>query len=156
MDAAPPVEVFVGPDRPARLAVSVLAAASGASTAAWLFAALGGAAAPAADMSAPFAIAAVAACAAWLAWRASCRGVERLCWDGRDWSLLAAGEGSPRTGAVTVAIDLDAWMLLRFDAAGHRRWLPLSRSAHAGRWHALRCAVFARRGGADAAVLPPV
>ena len=157
MDAAPPVEVVVGPDRSARVAVAALAAASAASFAAWLLdLVLGRAGAPTVSAATPLLVAAAAACAGGLAWRASAGGTARLAWDGRDWTLCAPGDAAPLTGCVTVAVDLDAWMLLRFDSAGHRRWLPLSRSAHAGRWHALRCALFARRAGAGTAALPPV
>jgi hypothetical protein len=49
---------------------------------------------------------------------------------------------------VTVAIDLGSWMLLRFVAELPRMrttWIPVQRDRVEGDWHALRCAVHARR-----------
>lgn len=141
MNTAPAVDVGLGDDPAARAALACLCAAAAASLLGWALA----------WMQAPAVAAAVgvAACAGalggWRAARVRVRG-GRLRWDGRTWSLLADGSSAPLDGTVDVALDLDGWMLLRFDGSdGRRRWWPLSRRRHASRWHALRCALFARR-----------
>lgn len=64
---------------------------------------------------------------------------------------LAAGHVAPGpavAGDLLVALDLGAWMLLRFipDAAGGRaRWVAVQRRGLEPQWHALRCAVHAPR-----------
>ena len=75
-----------------------------------------------------------------------------LCWDGLGWSLRSrlTANADPVAGEVSVAIDLGAWMLLRFrplNASRWRRptWLPVQRRGIEPRWHALRCAVHAPR-----------
>jgi hypothetical protein len=143
MNRAPAVEVVVVADRAARVALAAIGAAAAASLAAWL-AALG---------SAPAALAGGLALAAGLAgaapgwrWRPA---AAQLRWDGQGWSLLPAGTATPVAGRVVVAFDLDGWVLLRFDVAASRRWLPLSRAAHRAAWHALRCALQARSVDAD-------
>ena len=75
-----------------------------------------------------------------------------LCWDGLGWSLRSwlTANADPVVGEVSVAIDLGAWMLLRFrplNASRWRRptWLPVQRRGIEPRWHALRCAVHAPR-----------
>ncbi|MBC7482462.1 MAG: hypothetical protein H7337_11330 [Rhizobacter sp.] len=75
-----------------------------------------------------------------------------LCWDGQGWSLksLLPIGADPVAGDILVAIDLGAWMLLRFRpaiASPLRRpiWLPIQRWGIEPQWHALRCAVHAPR-----------
>ena len=49
-------------------------------------------------------------------------------------------------GELQVALDLGAWLLLRFipEAAGGRaRWLAVQRRGLEPQWHALRCAIYA-------------
>ena len=72
-----------------------------------------------------------------------------LHWNGQDWALTRkpSASASPVTGALTVAIDLGPWMLLRFRAAKAPRWagpqwLPIQRRGLESQWHALRCALF--------------
>ena len=81
-----------------------------------------------------------------------------LHWDAQCWHLErgpAAGPAIPR-GSVAVALDLGAWMLLRFEHEGSRgrriTWLPVQRRGMEARWHALRCAVYCARSarGEDA------
>jgi hypothetical protein len=49
-----------------------------------------------------------------------------------------------------VALDVGAWMLLKFRAdeappAAGRRWIPVHRRSAGVHWHALRCAVYSPR-----------
>jgi len=64
-----------------------------------------------------------------------------LRWDGRAWFLDAT------PGALTVAIDLGPWMLLRFTTRAGVRWLPVQRLGLEAQWHALRCAVYSPAAG---------
>jgi hypothetical protein len=141
--SAPAVQVQVGRDPAARAAVAALLAAGAASIASWALSVAG--ASPAAAGLVALVGATAAAAAGWR--RPAAAG--QLRWDGRAWSLLPAGSSSPEEGGVRVMIDLDAWMLLRFDGAGRARWLPLSRAAHRAQWHGLRCALFAGHAAAD-------
>jgi hypothetical protein len=78
-----------------------------------------------------------------------------LRWDSQAWHLGAAsavGE-EPSRGQLAVAIDLGAWMLLKFEPAlmqANRRvtWLPVQRRGLEAQWHALRCAVYFARSAA--------
>jgi hypothetical protein len=78
-----------------------------------------------------------------------------LRWDTQRWNLGPAssvGE-EPWPGRLEVAIDLGAWMLLRFEhdftpelgRTGRTRWLPVQRRGLEPAWHALRCAVYSAR-----------
>ena len=73
-----------------------------------------------------------------------------LRWDGRVWHLGPAS-GEPVAGALSVAIDLGPWMLLRFRPAApaahppRTTWLPTQRRGLESQWHALRCAVYSPR-----------
>ena len=112
----------------------------------------------------PVSVAGLALLGAWLvAVQPRLRPVT-LAWDGQGWQLAAA-TGQAHTAAVagdlSVAIDLGAWMLLRFDPAGpsagrRPRWIPAQRAGHAGQWHALRCAVYSPRPDAGVDVAPDV
>ena len=68
-----------------------------------------------------------------------------LRWDGRAWSL-GTSIGDPESGELSVAIDLGAWMLLRFTPAVPARarvvWLPVQRLGIESQWHALRCSAY--------------
>ncbi|HEU4458664.1 MAG TPA: hypothetical protein VFR90_06035 [Methylibium sp.] len=91
----------------------------------------------------------IAVAASWMV-ELRMRPAARLRWDGAVWRLA-----SPRPdddgleGEASVAIDLGDRLLLRFVPTGRRlsRWLPLHRNATEGDWHALRCALHARRPG---------
>lgn len=80
----------------------------------------------------------------------------RLRWDGRIWTAeFAAGEA--QVGEITAALDLGAWMLLRFHSDGrpgplHACWIPVQCPESDLLWHAMRCAVHGRGPGADARV----
>ncbi len=140
MDAAPAVEVRLVPDRASRRFVATLSGAVAAILTGW---ALALAEVPSAVEAVVAALAAVAAGAA--AWRRGGVDGAALRWDGRAWHWTPAGDAPEVAGALAVAIDLDGWLLLRFDALdGRRRWMALSRARHGACWHALRCAVHAR------------
>ena len=83
-----------------------------------------------------------------------------LRWDGLAWNLGPVGDAAT-PGELHVAIDLGAWMLLRYVVArpGARRrtvWLPVQRCGLEAQWHALRCAVYSPRPalGDDAETAP--
>ena len=104
--------------------------------------------------AAPFVAASAAAAAAslWAVARLAAVPAFSLRWDGRAWHLgrPAAPAADPVSGEVQVAIDLGAWMLLRFDssvtaAEQSRYWLPLQRRGLEAAWHGLRCAVYSPR-----------
>jgi hypothetical protein len=87
----------------------------------------------------------------------------RLRWDSQQWHLTAASPGvaDPSPGRLSVALDLDAWMLLKFEhdrmISGRRvSWLPVQRRGLEAHWHALRCAVYCARSapGHDAGPNP--
>jgi len=78
-----------------------------------------------------------------------------LRWDTQQWRLARpTTPDGPIPGRLTIALDLGAWMLLRFDpdpsaARGSRTtWLPVQRRGLEPRWHALRCAVYCARPAA--------
>ncbi|MEO8310562.1 MAG: hypothetical protein ABI520_05265 [Caldimonas sp.] len=56
---------------------------------------------------------------------------------------FAPDAGAVRTGALEVAIDLGAFLLIRL-GEGRRAsvWLPVQRRGLESQWHALRCAVY--------------
>lgn len=72
-----------------------------------------------------------------------------LRWDGQLWRIGPPGTMGPEplAGRVDVAVDLGAWMLLRFTAEGARRgcWLPVQRRGHELAWHGLRATVYCAR-----------
>ena len=68
-----------------------------------------------------------------------------LRWDGELWHLVRST--GTQSGQLAVAVDLGAWMLLRFtsgDATAARTaaWVPAQRRGLEAHWHALRCAVY--------------
>jgi hypothetical protein len=72
-----------------------------------------------------------------------------LNWNGSEWQWQGL------FGQAHVVLDLDAWMLLRFDPVqGRRRWIAASRHSATGPWPALRAALYARRP-ADLLPAPP-
>ncbi len=72
-----------------------------------------------------------------------------LRWDGQFWHAgpEATKGQEPQSGRLVVALDLGAWMLLRFVAAGAKRgtWLPVQRRGHELAWHGLRATVYCAR-----------
>lgn len=98
----------------------------------------------------------------WLALRLLHVEPAELRWDGRAWHL---GPTLDRTtpGEIEVAIDLGAWLLLRFTAAGSVgptwrrpvRWLPVQRRGLGTSWHALRCALYSPHAPPPGVASPP-
>jgi hypothetical protein len=151
MRAPPPVRVQVGLDRRWLMALALLAAAAAGNTMAWALSRLeasGPATAAAAVVAAVFAAAAASAGARWTAPRG------HLSWDGHGW-VWQPVDAAAAGGEVTLALDLDSWMLLRFDAAaGPRRWLPIPMSSARAVWSPLRGALYGPRP-VHAPVAPP-
>jgi hypothetical protein len=143
--AAPSVRVSLGRSLGWLAFVAVASAAAAANLTAWALLQAGFGASGA---GAALAALAAAAVSARLAWREMAPG--DLNWDGARW------QWDGLDGEVKIALDLDAWMLLRFEpAAGQRRWIAASRRAASGPWPALRAALYSRRP-ADAIDAPPV
>jgi len=145
MRASPALTIRIEHHGAWRAGALLLAAASGAVLAAWRISQSD----PAplwSDVVTGVAGAAIAVCA-WLSWRVP---DAVLRWDRQQWWLACAG-GAERAGTLHLAIDLGAWMLLRFDPAGvrrgsrwrHRCWLGAQRRGLEPQWHALRCTVLA-------------
>ena len=144
MRASPPIEVVLNRFGWWRGAVIGLALATGAVLATWIVSSR--------DLQ-PIAVI-LAAAVAGFALAAGGLSVARmrstrLRWDGRFWQVSGAdGVREPLVGNLQVAVDLGAWMLLRFVAEAPREgrrvvWLPAQRRGLEAQWHALRCAVYA-------------
>ena len=82
----------------------------------------------------------------------------------RQHGHLACDSAAEQTGELAVAIDLGAWMLVRFapeSAAGgpSRRWRPawiaLQRRGLEAHWPTLRCALYSARAALLAGAVPP-
>ncbi len=66
-----------------------------------------------------------------------------LSWDGQYWAW--ASEGACRQGTVTVHLDMQHRLLLRFQGAGGAaQWLWPERKKQSARWDDLRRAVYSR------------
>jgi len=142
--AAPPVRVSLGRSRAWIALMSIAAGLAAANLVAWAMLQLGWPLV-AAGTSLAAAISALAS-GAW-AWRGQAPGT--LQWDGARW-LWAGLEGDAQ-----VAVDLNHWMLLRFEAPpGMRCWIAASRVAASGPWSDLRAALYSRRP-ADRSDAPP-
>ena len=143
MRAAPALELTLQRFGVWRAALATLSAAAAASCTAWL---------GAGAWTLP-----VATAAAALSLFATRRAPQRLGWDGEGWQLATAvaPAGEPLAGTLRAMIDLDGFLLLRFEAADSRavHWLPVQRRGHEAAWHALRCAVYSSRPAAASA--PP-
>ena len=133
MHAAPPVRVSLGRSAGWRVFVAVCVGAAVANVAAWAL--LRGEAAI--GFAAVLGLGA-GTLAAWRLQRA--QAPSDLNWNGSQW------QWQELAGDVRVALDLGAWMLLRFDPVrGRRRWIAASRASAVGPWAALRAALYARR-----------
>ncbi len=145
MHPAPPVRVTLGRSSAWVASTAVLGGASTASLAAWLLL-HGGSFANGWIVAAAGALGA-AATAAW-AWRRQAPAA--LSWDGRGWQWEGRG------GDVRVMIDLDVWMLLRFERSPKGRcWIAASSRATEGPWPALRAALYSRRPAGPLSDAPP-
>jgi hypothetical protein len=143
MHTAPPVRMSLVADSGWQAFSTLAAAIAAANFAAWL----------SQHARWPAAVTAVAAIAAALV-AAVCAhaGLRRvisggvLAWDSAQWSW-AAGEEPPCAGNARVMLDLDAWLLLRFEPAAPRpaRWLVATRGMAGAAWPAWRAALYSRR-----------
>ena len=78
----------------------------------------------------------------------------QLRWDGRSWyfnreapTSADATAADLQAGELSIAIDLGAWLLLRFTPGTppgdvRARWLPVQRRGLERQWHGLRCALY--------------
>ena len=145
MAGAPPLEIRIDRDGAWRAGVGLLVGLSCAAMLAWWMA-----------QSAPAPLwadaVAVAACIGAFACGIGLvrgRPVCALRWDRQQW-WFARSASDARSGDLGVAIDLGAWMLLRFVPQGGRVWrdaiwIPVQRRGLEAGWHGLRCAVHASR-----------
>ena len=154
MRGSPPCAIVLRHFTAWRAAVFLIGATVLASLFAWALAPGADSAAPAVAAAAALGLAAFASAASL--WRVP---AGTLRWDGTRWSFVQAGSApeQPQVGQLDVAIDLDAFMLLRLTTStGPRRlrriWLPIGRRGIEHEWHALRCAVYSPRppAGEDA------
>jgi hypothetical protein len=155
MHAAPPVRMKLVPDARWHGFVSLCAGLAAANASGWIATALrwpAVAVAVVAGLAALFAI----ALTAWVLRRGDTGGGV-LNWDGAVWSW-ASGSAQPIAGDPRVAIDLGAWMLLRFapiEPATRVRWLALSRRQAAAAWPLWRAALFSPRPSPESAPAKP-
>ncbi len=75
-----------------------------------------------------------------MTWRSS--PVGSIAWDGERWNFSPLE--LPAGGAVAVALDLQQWLLLRWEAEAGVRWLWVERRARPERWDDMRRAVYSR------------
>lgn len=156
MHAAPPVRMDLAPDTMgfgvAALCAGLAAANFVAWTAIWLDWPVAGVAAAAA--------AAALAAIAWAGWarrRGQAGAGGLLAWDGAAWSWTPAA-AAPIVGEPQVALDLGAWMLLRFTTSGgpaRVTWLVASRRQAAAAWPSWRAALYAPRPRPEPASAEP-
>ncbi len=110
-------------------------------------------------------VAAIGFAVRWL-WTVPTRP-RQLLWDGRTWHVSAARSSAidaSMTGRIDIAIDVGAWMLLKFrpdawlrTARDERRrviWLPAERLAAPFEWHALRYTLYGNAQQAPG--VPPI
>lgn len=141
MHAAPPLRVGLARSRGWILFIAALSGLAAADLMAWTL--LHWQSSAWVAVPAALVVPAVAALAAYFAWRSQTPAVLR--WDGATWLC----DDVP--GDAQVALDLDAWMLLRFVPASgglRRRWIAAARNAADGPWVALRSALYSRRPAA--------
>ena len=155
MHAAPPVRMKLAPDARWHGFVSLCAGLAAANAWGWIATALRW---PAMAVVAVAGLAAMLAIAltAWALRRGEAAG-SVLNWDGAVWSW-APGSTQPIVGEPRVAIDLGAWMLLRFapiEPPARARWLTLSRRQAAATWPLWRAVLFSPRPSPESAPAEP-
>ena len=82
--------------------------------------------------------------AAWRFWSNGVCGV--LAWNGQEWTLRTLSHTSAMTGTVTVHLDLQSHLWLRWQSGAHTHWLWLEKHSACERWSDLRRAVYSRAG----------
>jgi hypothetical protein len=151
MRAAPAVQVPSRESGPWRAAQALLVALAAIAAVSW---AAGWGQVPA-GWTVLAALVAGSAAAGGQAWAASAHP-QVIGWDGARWWLAPAGRARA-TGHVRPALDLGAWMLVRFEPEGHdrARWLALARRDAPAAWPAWRAAVAAASARAAEAAAAP-
>jgi hypothetical protein len=142
MRAAPALQLEIGRSPGWRAVQALIWALAAAALCAWLAARNGNQAALGLAVAWP------AGLFAW--WRL--RGcAATLRWDGAQWHL----DDVPVR--VTVAVDLDRWLLLalRPSEGGRHQWLPATAGQAGVRWHAWRAALYSRAPEPPLAAAPP-
>ena len=157
MRGSPPCEVTVARFGLWRAVVAIVAAAALLSLAAWLVTSPLGESVWARGGVAAVALATLVMAASL--WRVA---AVTLCWNGLEWSVPPASGSSSGSapGALDVAVDLGAFLLLRFVPAGRTgpaavRWIPVGRAGLEHEWHAFRCAVYSPRPAAGPSAADP-
>ena len=156
MRAAPDIHVCVTRFGAWRAAVSVIGLFAAAAIVAWVTQHMRALPWPAA--AGQFAVGGVALVATlWLTAGLARVSAFQLRWDGLSWYFNRGGltftdgaTADPQVGELRIAIDLGAWVLLRFtpdapSGGAHTRWLPLQRRGLERQWHGLRCALYSPR-----------
>ena len=155
MHAAPPVRMKLAPDARWHGFVSLCAGLAAANASGWIATALRWHALAVVAVAALAALSAIAL-TTWALRRGEAGGGV-LNWDGAVWSW-APGSTRPIVGEPRVAIDLGAWMLLRFapiEPPARARWLALSRRQAAAAWPLWRAALFSPRPRPESAPAEP-
>jgi hypothetical protein len=135
MHVAPPVRVSLGRSPAWAAFVALLCGAGAGNGAAWALMHLD---AKHLMPGALFAACITAAVGAAWSWRAQAPGA--LVWDGSSWWWCG------REGSAHAAIDLNRWLLLRFEPSdGRRQWLAASARHCVGPWNELRAALHSPR-----------
>lgn len=92
---------------------------------------------------------------AWRFW--ACGVCGTLAWDGQTWILQAHPHMTYVEGVVTVHLDLQVHLWLRWQSAqGVVQWLWLEQRSDQARWGDVRRAVYSRAGTLAADALQPV
>jgi toxin CptA len=84
----------------------------------------------------------LAAAGAFTAWHWWHGPSGMLAWDGESWNW--SGAQAEESGVLEVSLDLQHWLLLRWNSGTASCWLWLARADHAERWGDLRRAVYSR------------
>jgi hypothetical protein len=143
MHSAPRLRLTCGSDAIWRGVHFTLAAAAASVAVHWMMSRSG--------LRAELALATALVAAGVAGWLGLCRvpatATSKLEWDGRGWAL------DDRPGTVLIALDFDAWMLLRFEDQADRRvhWLPLRPRAVGVPAHLCRAALHAHAGAPPSA-----
>ena len=149
MAGAPPLEIRIDRHGAWQAVVGLLVALSCAAMLAWWIAQP----APAPRWVDAVAVAACLGALACGAGLVRARPGCTLRWDRQRWWFARPAKDA-RSGDLGVAIDLGAWMLLRFVPHDGRAWrdaiwIPVQRRGLEAGWHGLRCAVHAPRSSAS-------
>ena len=133
MHAAPPVRVSLGRSAGWIACAASCAGLAATNLAAWLLLRND------APLSAAVVLGSlVAVLTAWRLYRT--HTTADLNWNGAEWQWQGLA------GKAHMVLDLDGWMLLRFDPVhGKRCWIAASRQTAVGPWPALRAALYAPR-----------